>query len=313
MYHLVGRRTLVWTMNTFEPENCQEFIDTVSAGFLFAFSENLNKLIIDLTGNGGGLLCLGRSALSWLFPDHSNYGPTNMPSSNSCARNLTQTAIKYNISYTQWSPDFYQSDSTDTQYANNDISWIDPGQPHQYGGTTRNYTELIHVSSESEQCGTLPLSEETAPFSPDKILMVSQGECGSTCAEFANALSNYHNVSSVVLGGYTSVTAQMQYTSFPGLEVLETPSFYDILNRLHQDTTDLNCQSCSAPRNFLTSANFRFCNRQIFGPTMRDNPTSNQAPLEYTWQPATHRFMFETIEQAENQENVYFELLRYLE
>eukprot|EP00010_Vexillifera_abyssalis_P008541 CAMPEP_0201545506 /NCGR_PEP_ID=MMETSP0173_2-20130828/2002_1 /ASSEMBLY_ACC=CAM_ASM_000268 /TAXON_ID=218659 /ORGANISM="Vexillifera sp., Strain DIVA3 564/2" /LENGTH=619 /DNA_ID=CAMNT_0047953921 /DNA_START=154 /DNA_END=2013 /DNA_ORIENTATION=- len=271
----VGSDTLVWYMNTFEPEDYFTFQATAIDAFVWAQLNNLHQLIIDNTANGGGDICLGRQMLKWIESDHTNFGPTDMPSSP-LARNLTETAVKFDITETEWSPSFYQNQEN-RQFPQNSTSWLIPGIEHVRGGHARNYSQLIHISSRSQDCGNFPF-DNNVRFSPRKIIIATKGWCGSTCALFSNHLANYEHVKTLSSGGFPQVA--QQYTSFPGLEVLDSGGLYQILNTLKQETGDLGCSSCSAPRNLLTSAAYRLCIREIYGP---DN--LNQ-PLEYTWQPA---------------------------
>jgi len=272
----VGNRTLVIYLNTFEPADYFGFYSVVDQGVLYAIMNGLDQLILDLTGNGGGDICLGRSTLKFLFPLYTNWGPTDLPGSP-LAYNLTNTAIEYDIENTEWSASFYQNQNG-IQFPQDDKSWMIPGIPHIRGGSLRNYSQLVHISSKSQECGLSPL-EDRYPFKPENVLILDYGFCGSTCALFADHAHNYEGVRTVSVGG---LHQPQQYSSFPGLEVLETPSFYWLMNTLLQQTGDLECDSCYSPRNMLTTSGYRMCIREIYGPDLED-------PLEYTWQPADYR------------------------
>ena len=63
--------TGVLQITTFEPKNHSIFINTIQNGLLF-FKENLvQQLIIDLSQNGGGDICLGYSLFRSLFPNEN--------------------------------------------------------------------------------------------------------------------------------------------------------------------------------------------------------------------------------------------------
>lgn len=296
-YH-VGNDTLVLYLNTFEPNDYVEFASVITDGYLYAYGKGLTRLLIDLTDNGGGDICLGRATLNFMFPDQQDWGPTDMPRSP-LADNLTMTAINHQIPDTEWSPSFYQN-MQDVQYPPDDPNWLIPGIPHVRGGLLRNYSQLIHISSDSEECGAIPF-KNLAPFAPENMLIMDYGFCGSTCALFADHAHNYEGVRTVAVGGFTG--QQQQYSSFPGLEVLETPSFYWILNTLLQQTGDLSCKTCTAPRNLITSAGYRMCIREIYGP-------QPAMPLEYTWQPATYRHPL-SYNTAVHHEQLWPEMLQY--
>lgn len=109
---------------------------------------------------------------------------------------------------------------------------------------------------------------------------MSRGLCGSTCALFADVLAKFDGVRTVVLGGVDSKVAQA-YRSFPGLQVMDSDSLYQVFDQLGQNTSDQTCTQCVAPRRLLTSAQYRMCIREIY----RD-PETLSAPSEYLFQPA---------------------------
>lgn len=91
---------------------------------------------------------------------------------------------------------------------------------------------------------------------------------------------------------------------------METPCWYQLLETLKQDPNDQECKDCRAPRQFLTSAQYRFCNREIYGPLLNGTIVP-PAPLEYTWSPATYRYAFRSPEEAEQQQLVWLNLLSF--
>src|SRR3989338_3332234 len=186
--------------------------------------KGLDRLILDLTMNGGGDITLGRALLQFLFPSGQDWGPTQMPSSVA-ARNMTQTSVRYGILETEWSPSFY-SDNYGIPFNQNSTEWLIPGMPRVYGNNLhRNYSQFIHIdcSNPATGCSEFPFTMKNH-FKPQNILIANYGFCGSTCALFANHLSNYEGIKTVSIGGIQG--SPQQYTSFPVLEVLETPSVY---------------------------------------------------------------------------------------
>lgn len=137
--------------------------------------------------------------------------------------------------FSQTSANFYQSQDGNVYSS---PEWMLPGIVHTRGGLSRPYSQLVHIAdSEYDDgyhggCGDPPFVL-TTPLSPSKITILTRGFCGSTCALFTNHLANYEHVKTVVAGGSTP-GIPMQYSSFPGLEVLDSPGFYNILDVLLQ-------------------------------------------------------------------------------
>jgi hypothetical protein len=147
---------------------------------------------------------------------------------------------------------------------------------------------MLRVDSNEEGdelggCGQSPFGL-LQPYPRDRIVLMSRGLCGSTCALFADVLNRYDSVRTVVVGGIDATVPQ-SYRSFPGLQVMDSDSLYDVFDSLGQQTSNQSCVSCLAPRRLLNSAQYRMCIREIY----RDEQ-SMAAPAEYTFQPADFHF-----------------------
>lgn len=127
-------------------------------GFAAAAKNGLNRIIIDLTNNGGGNICFGASLLAY-FQNHTgqNWGPQDLPL-GLLQEDLTTSAVKLGVSNTVWSPGFYDNQQG-VHIANNDTSYIMPGVPHVRGGRLRNYSKLLHI----DNCGNFGYRIDVCP------------------------------------------------------------------------------------------------------------------------------------------------------
>ena len=66
---LSDKETAVLRILTFAPSNITSFINTIQNAFLYFKTKNAKQLIIDLSQNGGGDICLGYALSRYLFPD----------------------------------------------------------------------------------------------------------------------------------------------------------------------------------------------------------------------------------------------------
>jgi len=283
-YALNDGETLVMYLDTMAP-NLVETYKALNQGFNAAAERNLTRLIIDLTDNGGGSICFGRSLLAYLQqedPDAQNWGPQDVPLSP-LAVNLIETASSTGVENTIWSPAFYD-DQQNNPIDNSNTSVLLPGVPHVRAGRLRNYTKLVHIND----CGNFGYRIKPAQdFAPSDMIIITHGFCGSTCALFANHLALYDNVKTIVVGGLAE-RDQMQYTSFPGLQVLDDPAIYRQLDQLGQDIVVGPAQPGEVqPRCLPTSAAFRYCIREIYPPTR----AYSTKPMEYTFQAADVHLM----------------------
>eukprot|EP01119_Soliformovum_irregulare_P011568 TRINITY_DN2911_c0_g1_i1.p1 TRINITY_DN2911_c0_g1~~TRINITY_DN2911_c0_g1_i1.p1 ORF type:complete len:629 (-),score=162.68 TRINITY_DN2911_c0_g1_i1:176-2062(-) len=290
----VDEKTMVLYIDTWEPPSQRRFFDSVNRGILAGISRNLTRLILDMTLNGGGDICLGRQFLKYLFPNKINWGPTDVPVSD-LAVNLTRSSMLYE-QFTFWTPQKWANQSN-VQYT--DDSWLVPGHPKIRGGFHRNFSEIIHVFPFG--CGDPPFQIPNSYF-PGEILVLSRGFCGSTCALVADHLNLYEKVKTLTIGGFHG--RPQGYTSFPGLQVLDSGAMYDQMDSVGQNTFDQDCTECLSPRRLLTSATYRMTAREIYG------PQDNEIPLEYKFVPADFRLM-KTRDTAERSQLLWKDALQF--
>lgn len=128
-----------------------------------------------------------------------------------------QAAADPTLAVPDFSPLYW--DTPDGQHCSN-ISWYSPGQKLQRGGVTGQYSERNYSPTKFATVFPKHLFKQVRFLSlvqcpsPDKILLVSDGLCGSTCAVFSSHLDEVDHVNSVSLGGvYPNPQA---FFSFPG-------------------------------------------------------------------------------------------------
>ena len=84
----------------------------------------------------------------------------------------------------------------------------------------------------------------------------------------------------------------MQYTSFPGGQVLENSSLMPMLLELGQNVTTAAPGTADdpVPRRLPTTATYRFCAREIYpsSDAAPPRPPDQTNPMEYSFQQATH-------------------------
>ena len=178
-----------------------------------------------------------------------------------------------------------------------------PGVPYVRGGLLRNYSNLVHIND----CGFWGyFIEPQKDFSPEDLLILTHGFCGSTCALVANHAAIYDGVPTAVAGGLSTRKAQ-QYSSFPGLQVLDAPDFFAQFDELGGDTTPgLPTPDEVIPRRLPTTASFRYCIREIYPPQIVTD--SSTAPMEFNFQAATWK-LDDTLDTAEDPEYLWYEVL----
>ena len=108
-----------------------------------------------------------------------------------------------------------------------------------------------------------------------EIIIVTRGLCGSTCAFVANHAAIFSHIKTVVVGGIHGMP--MQYTSFPGFQVLDSPF-------IRQEVSSYGIDPSLVPPALPNDARYRMCVRQIY-------PTRYETiPTEFTFMHADYHF-----------------------
>lgn len=307
-WQLADNRTMVMYLDTFAP-NPLVFYPVMQKGFEAAAEKKLDQLIIDLTNNGGGSICLGRSFIAYLqaslgipLDENQNWGPEDIPLSP-LATQMIQNAVTYNVETTPWSPGFYD-DQNNVPVANNNDSVLLPGVPHVRGGFLRQYSRLVHIND----CGDYGYTIETKQqYTASKIIILTNGFCGSMCAYFSNHIVNYEGVKVAVTGG-TIDRKPMQYSAFPGGQVLDDPYIFSILEDLKFNTTCCTTPDDIVPRRLLTTAAYRYNIREVYP---NQPPQYSTSPIEFVFQEADYHLYYNNMNEAIYPYLMWYRTLEY--
>lgn len=184
--------------------------------FLAACTANgMKKLIIDLSGNGGGSVLNGIDAFKQLFPSLEPFAATRYRFTE--AMNYFGTIYTAaDIHNTSFLTAFQTQGSLDVNEKHFD-EWADLAGPVDIYGD--RFTEMIRenmtdvvlqVANGLIISGYLNNTDiPPQPFEAENIVMLVDGYCGSTCAVFSELMKSQGGVRSVAVGG-RSKTGPMQ-------------------------------------------------------------------------------------------------------
>ncbi|EPQ51893.1 hypothetical protein GLOTRDRAFT_47956 [Gloeophyllum trabeum ATCC 11539] len=217
---LPDNKTGVMFVGSFEGDYVQFQTDTQAAVAAFQ-AANVTRLLVDLTNNGGGYVCLGEFLHSYLAG--SNFGYTGFQSSsraNPLAVKIVQAdiakGITANISY--YAPDNCKSRAflNDTEmpegYDYNDpsVSLFINGQQDADSQRFHDLCTPYNVDLPENP----PFDLRYAPF-----LHPVNGNCASTCSMFSTSMFERHGTKIAVFGGKPGEI--MEYKGMAGNQVLE--------------------------------------------------------------------------------------------
>ncbi|CAK4678241.1 hypothetical protein LEN26_001422 [Aphanomyces euteiches] len=266
---------------------------------LAQFTEaNKKTLIIDLTENGGGDICLGYATIRYLFPQLDRNGPHEAVGPHTSASYHLRHSALFDLLATQGGkylrtlPVACKSEFCPSQ-------WYSPKTHRQFlteEWMTQPSTSESPIGAVSQPvyfgCGSF-YDNFPAPGSNFKgldrenVILVSHGYCGSTCSVFSSYIQMHNLAQTVAFGGYANTP--QQFFSFPGGQVYNTGAIYSDATTLNVSTHDLVPQPLSDISDFYANSGLNFAMLAI---SPWDDKSETALPLEYKFVPATHSPLF---------------------
>ncbi|PFH53432.1 hypothetical protein AMATHDRAFT_1097 [Amanita thiersii Skay4041] len=172
--------------------------DVVSAIRAFQHA-GVTQLLIDLTNNGGGFVCLGQFLHQYLSGSGLGYpGFVSSVRANPLAQKIVAADIKLGLNANLA---FYTADNwaflNGTQEPSN-FNYITPDLPFTINGVSDPTSQRFHDTCELSFQSPIP---RTPPFDLSKIAIVNNGNCASTCAMFSTLMNERHGTKIAVFGG----------------------------------------------------------------------------------------------------------------
>lgn len=250
--------TAVLYIPTFEPTGNKNQTNELTDAFVEGFQKFLGnapkdgktRLVIDMTGNPGGETVLGYNLYANLFPDKEITGYVNYRA-HPAARVLTELASNIDIS-----GDLNDSSAVTEQF--DAFSAVLPDQKTTfknwqqlygpYPGLKTNVTAIqgpLNFSSGGIEGydPDVPTPLPSAPFKPENILILTDGQCTSTCNLLTTLLRHEAGVKTLTLGGRPQTGTMTPSGGSKGAQVMPytwVDQLWDTLDNVEGNTTLLN-------------------------------------------------------------------------
>lgn len=247
---LPSNKTGVMFVGSFEGDFNQFQTDTQAAIAQFKAS-GVTHLIVDLTNNGGGFVCLGHFLHQFLVGT-ANLGNAGNPGfqSTNRANPLAQKIVKSDIALglndtlTFYTGDNFAFLNNQEMPATHDYN--DPSVPFHFNGVTKQNSQRFF-----DTCGLDFVVDppEQPAFKIENIAIVGNANCASTCALFSTLMVERHNTKVAIFGGKPG--EQLQYKGMAGNQVLEWTDLDDEIKTANLKDDPL------APPDLLVNANMR--------------------------------------------------------
>ncbi|KAH7099981.1 hypothetical protein BKA62DRAFT_707898 [Auriculariales sp. MPI-PUGE-AT-0066] len=187
---------------------------TLLSGLTDLKNKGVTKLLLDITNNGGGLVCVAYFLHRILAGSRNSTEPlAGMPTAlraSPLTRKMVDNILTANVdpdNKSWYNPDGYK-------FANNtaipaDYNWFTPGQGDvEINGRPNAFSDRI-----GDTCTPYPVTAPDEPlFDPTKVLLVGNGRCSSSCSLFAIAMTEHYGTQSVVVGGKPGTKQQYSGT-----------------------------------------------------------------------------------------------------
>ncbi|KAF3070975.1 putative peptidase s41 family protein [Daldinia childiae] len=319
---------------TFENRLAQDIvsvsIDGVSLPKLYRFLQDFltqcrstkkQRLVIDLTSNGGGLIAAGFALFAQLFPGVNRFTANNM--------RLADSLVDISQIFSSLSPqDKAEASQTFGAFFNN-ISPTGVAEPQgdkfmsvadimtpvtlQNDKFTEYIGEPYSVLAASGNGNGGQATSPSSPFKPENIVLLTDGACSSTCTTFSYLMLFQERVKTVSVGGRPQNT-QMQ--SLGGVEGGQSLGMSDIAQAAFVALSLVAGQGQAQPKTPQNSdlgvLNKAYAVQRAAdlntpgGVNFKNNfaPSDSKTPLQFLYEPANCRFFY-TLDMISNPEPVW--------
>jgi hypothetical protein len=207
-----GNNVPVLRITSFAPNDVNSFLTVISDFADLITNNKFDRVVVDVSGNGGGIICLAYSAMSIFTASFRDVAAMER-------YDLRRTDMNINLHNSRYlnGTDYRRVGSGDVY--GSDESWFDARTVNR-GGQSTDLTQFVLFPAECLQFTNLI----TTGHYPSNIVLLTDGTCGSACALFLSKFSEYGVGQIVSYGGFTD-TGDMDTSSFAGGNVLDWPDF----------------------------------------------------------------------------------------
>ncbi|KAJ7130238.1 hypothetical protein C8R44DRAFT_775165 [Mycena epipterygia] len=286
-YILPGNETGVMFIGSFEGDFEGFQTDTVSAISAFK-AAGVKKLIIDLSNNGGGFVCLGQFLHQYLAGTNFGYpGFQSSSRANPLARKIVASDIELglNSSFSFYTADnwaFFNGTEMPTDY-----NYMTPDVPIVINGKADVTSQRFHDTCDLSFEVPMPA---TPPFDLENVAIVSNGNCASTCAMFSTLMFERHQTKIAIFGG--KPFENVEYKGMAGNQVLEWTDLDSEVKTANLKDDPL------APADLLVSGDMRHNWRTAW------SFLDEKEPIAYVSELPKYRFPY-TLETYNNPQNLW--------
>ncbi|KAK1255520.1 hypothetical protein MKX08_009515 [Trichoderma sp. CBMAI-0020] len=271
-----------------------------------------SKMLIDVTGNPGGTVVSGFALLSIFFPNMTIFSATRIRSVPEVqyhfevASRVTDPELKVQYESQGFLVSALVQPDQSTGFASQD-DYLGPfdtlGVPSTAIAAENNFRLNNATSTPINIFGTGGVLNGTEPpYKPEDIIILTDGQCSSTCTVFINHMIPY-GVRVVANGGRPQAGPMQAIGGVKGAQVLELENistFYTFTNQVVQNATDakkpiFTSKELDAFKDHIPVALDQLPLRVVSGSVNYRNafsPFNDEVPTHFVYQPANCRIFY---------------------
>ncbi|KAI1640892.1 peptidase S41 family protein [Biscogniauxia mediterranea] len=297
-------------------EYLTNFQDTVESFLSQSSQAGKKRLVIDVTANGGGFVVAGYELFAQLFPDVEQFGAANLRLSDSLVNiarisasipaNFQPTTVNERLALqilaqnsitTNLIPGGVESPDGEMFTTVDEI--ISPVTLKNDRFTAYQNTPLDMPASDFNLTGTGSRSNPPAAvFSPENVVILTDGTCGSTCTLFSYLLLFQLNVKTVAVGGRPQTGPMQSIAGVEGAQVFELSEISSLANAVIELAPQASQTALLAGELGVLADGYalkRGIDPSSAGAVNGKNafsPSDSQTPLQFLYEPANCRFFY---------------------
>ncbi|KAL0959829.1 hypothetical protein HGRIS_011506 [Hohenbuehelia grisea] len=216
-YLLADGKTGVLALGSFSDNSFEDLFNALLNGLLNLKSLGATQLVVDVTNNGGGFICIAHYLHRLIIGPKDTTVPQAGLDTKARAGPLAQLIVKEIVENNAdpreqllYNPANWRNASGEFFAPTDD--WLQPPVQLTINGHRDAFSQRLGQECQPESFVTPP--PDTALFAPNKVVIVSNGRCASSCSLFSITMSKEEGVKTVVVGGRQGV--QQQYCGTVG-------------------------------------------------------------------------------------------------
>ncbi|KAI0142315.1 hypothetical protein F4776DRAFT_501523 [Hypoxylon sp. NC0597] len=301
----------VLALTAFEDEDVNQYLpnfqNAVETFLDRSRAAGKQRLVIDLTENGGGFILAGFELFSQLFPGVNPFNANNMRLSDGLV-NISRILASI--------PPEEQESAVEVSGLLGDLSTLDLLKPQ--GGNFSSLDEFLSPVTLKDDKFTAYVQQvlqtpnftltgtgsrsnpPPALFKPENIVLLTDGNCGSTCTIFSYLMIFQQDVKTVSVGGRPQAGVMQSIGGVEGSEVMMFSAIAGIAAQAMTIPTD-PAEIQQLRNGELGELAEGYAVKRLMSPdagtvNFKNNfaPSDSQTPLQFTYEAANCRFFYTT-------------------